>query len=310
MAELIERLREALRTGQLDLPLPGAGATRVRHELLLEFGREDLSLARLAEAHTDAVAIVREAGRTPAPGTLYGVWAAEGPGSILNLQRQVDASWVLNGAKRYCSGAPLLNCALVTARYLDKSTLVEVSLESPGLTIETKAWATPAFADTATATVYFNEVHLPPDSVVGHDDWYLTRPGFWHGALGPAACWAGGAIGLVDAARDLNRRDPHSQAQLGALEANAWALRAVLNQAGDEIDADAADRYNLARRRALKARHIVERLCTDTLDRFGRATGPQLLAFDAATARRYAELTLYIRQCHGERDLNAIVAAE
>jgi hypothetical protein len=40
-------------------------------------------------------------------------------------------------------------------------------------------------------------------------NWYLTRPGFWHGALGPAACWAGGAIGLIDAVCTLNKRDPH-----------------------------------------------------------------------------------------------------
>ncbi len=53
-------------------------------------------------------------------------------------------------------------------------------------------------------------------------------------------------------------------------------------------------------------RHLVERAATDVLDRFGRATGPALLAFDAAVARRHAELTLYIRQCHAERDLEAI----
>jgi hypothetical protein len=49
-----------------------------------------------------------------------------------------------------------------------------------------------------------------------------------------------------------------------------------------------------------------ERMCTDVLDRFGRATGPHLLAFDAQMAQRHAELYLYIRQCHAERDLAAI----
>ena len=44
----------------------------------------------------------------------------------------------------------------------------------------------------------------------------------------------------------------------------------------------------------------------DVLDRFGRATGPQLLAFDGGIARRHAELALYIRQCHAERDLESI----
>jgi hypothetical protein len=90
------------------------------------------------------------------------------------------------------------------------------------------------------------------------------------------------------------------------LEAADWGLRALLAQAGREIDADPQDVGSQARRRALMARHLIERLCTDVLDRFGRATGPQLLAFDARIAQRYSELTLYIRQCHAERDLVSI----
>jgi hypothetical protein len=42
------------------------------------------------------------------------------------------------------------------------------------------------------------------------------------------------------------------------------------------------------------------------LDHFARATGPALLAFDEAVSQRFAELTLYIRQCHAERDLQAL----
>jgi hypothetical protein len=47
----------------------------------------------------------------------------------------------------------------------------------------------------------------------------------------------------------------------------------------------------------------MERNATEVLDRFGRATGPMLLAFDAEVAKRHAELGLYIRQCHAESDL-------
>ena len=65
---------------------------------------------------------------------------------------------------------------------------------------------------------------------------------------------------------------------------------------------------NQARRRALKVRHLIERLCAEMLDRFGRATGPQLLAFNGLVAQRHAELALYIRQCHGERNLESIAA--
>ncbi len=116
---LESRLRELLHKGALDLPLPGAGETARRHQCLAAFGREDLTLARMVEAHTDAVAILAEAGRVPVPGALYGVWASEIPSQPLHL----DAG--LKGSKSFCTGAGLVDRALVTA---GESELVDVDL--------------------------------------------------------------------------------------------------------------------------------------------------------------------------------------
>ena len=57
-ASLRRRLTTMLSTGELALPFPGAGETPARHRALYEVSRTDLSLARLVEAHTDAVAII------------------------------------------------------------------------------------------------------------------------------------------------------------------------------------------------------------------------------------------------------------
>jgi alkylation response protein AidB-like acyl-CoA dehydrogenase len=306
MRDLSARLRVLIRNGELSLPPPGGGATAARHAALFEFGRSDLSLARLSEAHTDALAIFVEAGHVAPIGLLYGVWASEGPTSLLTISRSADGNIRVDGTKRYCSGARLVDAALLTAHEGDDIVLLNVPMSVPGLTIDATEWAAPAFAGTNTASVRFENVQLTEADIVGPANWYLNRPGFWHGALGPAACWAGGAAGLVDAARSLKRRDPHARAQLGALEAVDWGLRAVLAQAAREIDADPHDEGHDAQRRALMVRHLIERMCTDVLDRFGRATGPQLLAFDAQIAQRHSELALYIRQCHAERDLAAI----
>jgi alkylation response protein AidB-like acyl-CoA dehydrogenase len=177
-----------------------------------------------------------------------------------------------------------------------------------GVSVEDSTWATPAFADTETRPVSFTGVRVASDRLLGDDNWYLSRPGFWHGAIGPAACWAGGASSLVEAATALNRRDPHSRAHVGAMQAMSWGITALLDKAGMEIDADPRNRSQEARRRALKVRHLIERWCTEILDRFGRATGPQLLAYDQQVARQHMALTLYIRQCHAERDLETIPA--
>ena len=51
---------------------------------------------------------------------------------------------------------------------------------------------------------------------------------------------------------------------------------------------------------------MVERTCTDVADRFSRAFGPRPFVSDRAMAQRFADLHLYMRQHHGERELGAI----
>ncbi len=288
--------------------MPGAGHTAERHLALYGFGLEGLSFARLAEAHTDAVAILHEAGREASARSLYGVWASEGRAPLLLLEGRAG-QLRLRGSKFFCSGAGLVDRALMTAHRENERVLVDVALNSPGIEIATGDWASAAFVETSTASLHFMDVSLPRDALIQGPEWYLDRIGFWHGAIGPSACWAGGAGGLVRAAAKLDRKDAHSRAQLGALYANEWAARCFLMEAGRQIDRGVGESAHEARARALEVRHLIERLCVDTLDRFGRATGPQLLAFDADIAQRHVELALYIRQCHAERDLEAIAAA-
>jgi alkylation response protein AidB-like acyl-CoA dehydrogenase len=309
MAEPAQRMRRWEAARVPDLPLPGGGATAARHRALADLGCRDLSLARIAEAHTDAVAILAEAGRRPRDGALYGVWASDGPQSRVSAHGQPDGRWRLDGCKHFCSGASFVSDALITAHAAQGLLLFEVSLEHPGVTVLPSTWASPALADTATAPIALSGVVLDGAACIGIPNWYLERPGFWHGAVGPAACWAGGARSLIDAATRQNRRDAHSQAHLGALRAIAWGLEATLDTAGAEIDADPADRKRQARARALMVRHLVERWCTEVLDRFGLATGPGLLCFDAHVAQQHMGLGVYIRQCHGERDLVSIAGA-
>jgi alkylation response protein AidB-like acyl-CoA dehydrogenase len=300
LIQLIARLRSSVED---PMPLPGAGQTFLRHRRLMELGREDLSLARLAEAHWDAVAILAEAGRLSAPHAIYGVWASETPGSGL----QLDAGdGIIKGSKMFCSGAELIDRALITVGS-PEPLLFEIDLNKHRRFIryDASSWKTTAFADTRTSTTCFDSMPVSPDDVIGDRGWYLGRPGFWHGACGPAACWAGGAIGLVDYAIQQTREDPHTLAHLGAMQAAAWALRAYLGVAGDEIDAAPCDAPH-ARIRALTVRHLVEQACTDILRRLPRAYGPHPLAMDKGVSRRYQELDLYLRQSHAERDLESL----
>lgn len=289
--QLIERFRSLTR---VHLARPGIGKTIDRHNAIFEAGKEDLSLAKLIEAHWDAVAILEDAGKEPEPGLAYAVWASEIPGKPLFIDTET-----ISGTKHFCSGATLVDRALVTAGAL----LVEVGLEtpSPRMKIDELGWNTEAFRMTHTATITFD--HVPIISIVGDNHWYTQRVGFWQGACGPAAAWAGGAAGLVDYAIAKSKDGPHSMAHLGAMSAAVSSMAYTLAGAAEHFDrAPMADAMALA----LTVRHIVEQGSFDILRRFARSLGPAPLVKDAEIVRRYAELELYLRQCHGENDLESL----
>jgi hypothetical protein len=284
-----------LAAGRTSFPPPGAGRTPDRHRWLLELARTgDVGTARLAEAHLDAVAILAEAGARPQPGCLYGVWASE------SASEPCVTGGSVRGTKRFCSGLGIVDRALVTVRAEPEDLLIDVDASS--VVAPAASWGSPALRSTATGDADLGGAAF---SIVGTAAWYLARPGFWHGACGPAACWAGAAIGLVDVAVRNRDDDPHRQAQVGALVSAQWAMTALLEQAGREIDAEPADRRR-AELRARALRHTIERASTDVADRFSRAFGPRPFVTDEAVAQRHADLHLYLRQHHGERELGEI----
>ena len=284
-----------------DWPGPGRGDTAARHRRIFEAGREDLSLAKLAEAHWDAIAILREAGREPVIGARYAVWASESPGRELRLHGS-STGMMVSGTKDFCSGAGLVDRALMTAGG-QGSCMVEVDLHAKPESVDTdgSGWHVDAFRMTRTSALTFRD--YPVADVIGEANWYVERPGFWQGACGPAAAWAGGAAGLVDFAMTSRRDDAHTAAHLAAMQANVWATECFLQVAAEECDR--SPQAN-AMSRAMQVRHLVEQACTDTLRRFARVMGPGPLAKNADVARRYAELDIFLRQCHAERDLEAM----
>jgi alkylation response protein AidB-like acyl-CoA dehydrogenase len=283
-----------------DLPLPGRGRTPDRLGYLVALGRRDLSVARLCEAHADALAILADADRAPTPGATYGVWAARTRDEVLTARRDPEG-WRVAGTKPWCTGVGLVSHALVTAEADAGPLLVELELDGPGVEVAATPWVAPAFAATSTATLTV-DVTVQPKQVVGAVGSYLERPGFWHGASGVAACWAGGVAGLVDRAATWWRGDDHAAAHRGAVDALAWSVVELVAAAGRDADA-APDDGAGAHRTALRLRHLVDAAAGEALTRVRRGCGPAPFAFDADLGRHAAELELYVRQCHAERDL-------
>ncbi len=307
MSPVEERLRELNEGGALVLPPPAGGATVERLRALRRLAAtEDLSVARLAEAHTDAVAILAEAGRAlphPADGSdlaLAGVWASRFGGQDLRAERTASG-WHLAGRLAFCSGATLLDLALVDAQLPDgQRQLFVVPLRDGGLAVESSRWHVTALAATATASVSF-DLDVAEEAAVGEPGFYLERPGFWHGAIGVAACWAGGARAVHEATlRHAPTDRPHAAANVGRTAGECWAMEAILDRAGADIDA-VPSAVDLAY--ALQLRQLVAAACDRVLSASRRATGPGPYVFDDRHAQRIDDLALYIEQQHHEADL-------
>ena len=80
-------------------------------------------------------------------------------------------------------------------------------------------------------------------------------------------------------------------------------MRAALELSADEIDADPGDLRHEGPLRALRVRALTEAVAADVLTRTGRALGAGPLGHDEAHSRAVADLTVYLRQHHAERDL-------
>jgi len=268
-----------------------------------------VSVARLAEAHVDALAILAEAGEQAVPGSLYGVWASSGPADTIEFDPD---SRKVRGNKPFSSGLGLVDRALITATSESKQErLLDVDVSDLDVP---PPWTTTALEDTATGDAVLS---ARPATEIGEPGFYLSRPGFWFGAIGPAACWAGAASGLVDIATETLGKGELRRAAQGRLLAEQHGLETLLRGAGADIDRSVGERDGARsgsstaseRARAYAVRHLVERRCASIIDEFAQTFGPRPFVSAPAVAQRIADTQLYCRQHHGARDLAHLAEA-
>ncbi|WP_223265006.1 acyl-CoA dehydrogenase [Achromobacter spanius] len=309
-------LRLLVQAGYDPLPLPGGGATLARWQALAAVAAVDLSLVKLVEGHTDALAILAElnAADLAAPGSIWGVWCAEPPDFRVSLHGGAEGgnphtldpytTACLRGVKAWCSGAATVSHALVSAwDEAGRPCLAAVSMDQPGVTVTEDGWQAVGMRASASVNVVFNNAVCVP---VGAPGAYVGRPGFQHGGAGVAACWYGALTRIaaaVQAATPAQSADPHRLAHLGAIDVALDQARAVLRETAAAIDANPHDACSLA---CGRARLAVEAAATEVITRAGRALGAGPLCRDAGFAQVMADLPVFIRQSHAERDQAAL----
>ena len=274
-------------------------------QALATLAAHDVGVARIVEPHLDALMIMRDAGLTTlGPDHIdalrWGVFAAEGGDEPLTATRTDDGRVSLSGVKPWCSLAARLDAALVTAHVNGEKQrqLFAVRLDC-GIEVDDSSWVARGLSEIPSGPVCFTAVEAVP---VGEAGWYVRRPGFAWGGVGVAACWFGGAVGIGRAVHaalaDRTTPDAHALAHLGAIDELLQSARRALAEAAQCAQRGDGDPRLIAKR----VRATVARASDEIIDRAHRALGPAPLALDAQHAKRVADLQLYVRQHHAERD--------
>jgi hypothetical protein len=319
-------LRELIRQGLDQLPLPASGHTLERWRALAAVAEHDLSLAKLYEGHTDALAILSEL--EPGDGAhhgrqekikrvpqgedvIWGVWASEAPGGRVTIQPEPQATVGavrLQGVKHWCSGAKTGSHALLTVWHPDgkEPQLARLALAQPGVQVSEDGWKAVGMQASASLQVRLDGATA---YLVGQPGQYLSRPGFWQGGAGVAACWYGGTTTLAKtlyravAQSPEGSRSPFRLAATGRVAVMMRGMALMLQDAAHWIDEHPqSDASEMARRVRLAAAECA----TDVLEEVAAALGATPFCTDAAFARAAADLPVFIRQSHGDRDYAAL----
>lgn len=300
-------VRKLQQDGTLDLPFAGRGATGARWSVLAALGRHDLCVARLAEGHVDAIAILDQAGRTTDSTALYGVWASQAGGARVRAERR-GRSWVLDGTIPFCSGAGLIDRALITgfpAGAADvepdpaEQLLFDVELSDPAVRPRPGTWPALGMDATASLEVGIESLSLSAEAAIGRSGFYTGRPGFQWGGAGVAAVWLGGAAAAADEALTVHRLDTHRLSILGSLASQLAAADALIARTAAEIDDRPSGDHTTA---AMHCRAVVEAVARQAIATVPMVVGPARMSQDRRLAQHLADLQLYIGQYHPGAD--------
>lgn len=274
--------------------------------LFVLLGRASLPVARLYEAHVNALQLIErygaarladEAARDAAAGHLFALWVTD-PRTPLALTPR-GTSFVLEGGKAFCSGAGFATRALITAATDSGTRMLVVGLE-PGTRVLPGPIKLGGMRAAITGSVDFSGMEVAAGALLGREGDYLREPVFSTGAWRGSACALGGLSALLDLHRDEVRcrqrdADPHQRARFGQLliaheTASLWMGKAAQRACLEDRPAEEIVAYiNLAR-------IAVETACLDALRLTQRSLGLGAFVAGSSAELLCRDLATYLRQ--------------
>ena len=302
-----------------------------------ELAKADLSLARCWEGHVNSLVLLdgladeRQKARwfegVVQRAEKWVAWSGEpqartpgGPSPYGTHVEKVSGGYVVHGSKVFCTSAGAADWAILLvstagpggARHTDGPAesvlLLACNLRDPTITVDGSWWDPIGMRATVSHHVRFEKTYLPDDHVIGFPGQYLTET--WQACFSPH--YAASFLGAAEAAYDFTVEslmthgkggDPYVQQHVGQMAIDVqtgllW-LRHVarLWEAGD---------YDEAKKAGSLARHLVEHLALDTVNRSIRACGARSLNRPSPLERIYRDLSFYVRHDNADHLLAMI----
>jgi len=302
-----------------------------------EIAKADMSLARCWEGHVnslvllDGIANENQKSRwfegIVKRGEKWVAWSGEPqarkPGESAsvgtNVQR-VEGGYVVDGNKVFCTSAGGAEWAILLvstdgpggARHssapVDTQLLMACDLSEPTIRFDDSWWDPIGMRATVSHMVHFSQTFIPDDNVIGRPGQYLKEQ--WQTCFIPhyAATFLGAAEAAYDYAleyvatqRKIN--DPYIQQHIGQMSVNVETSYLWLRHVARLWE---IKQYEEAQLAGSRARHAIEHLALDTVDRCIRTCGARCLNRPSVLERIYRDLSFYVRHDNDDQILAMI----
>jgi alkylation response protein AidB-like acyl-CoA dehydrogenase len=293
------------------------GADRLRRLLVL-LGTANLAIARLYEAHVNAIQLAFRYGTDEmksrcaadaAAGHLFALWVTDPPNGGVRLEGS-GKTFMLAGSKWFCSGAGAASRALITAATPAGAQMLilpvaEARVMPSGIELAGMRAA-------LTGRVEFSGLQVSPADFLGGPEDYLREPVFSAGAWRGSAAAFGGLTALVNLhrieMRDRKRDcDPNQRARFGQLliaheTARLWLAQAARRACLEDGPAEEIVAYvNLARL-------AIEAACLDGMRLTQRGLGLGAFITGHPAERICRDLAVFLRQPAPDETLDKAAA--
>lgn len=311
------------KSGLLTIVLPGHeldfanGNTAALLALLKDVGRSNGAIGRIYESHINSLYLIHLYANEPQRKNwyyevernrkLFGVWNTDSTIGISFVM--TDHQVNVNGAKSFCSGADLIDYALIggITNYPSESSDWQMVIVPMNYIeeqkIDRKSWNPMGMKASVSYTIDFSGIILKSDTLLGRPGDYLKSPYFLGGSMRFASVQLGMAEAIynktMDFLRSVNRLDdPFQKMRIGKMAIAIHSGQLWIKDAGINFDEwkHIPKFYERLIACANMTRLTIEAVCMEVLELSAHCVGAKGLMGPGDLERWHRDLTYYLRQ--------------